>query len=581
MLLERQLNIIIFLFNSNQWVTSEELSIHFNLNKKTIQNDIKEISNFFSSDLKINVSKSKGYYIEFISKEAKKVIITELNERVSKNSLLPRHSSIVLYLLFLKNYITMQDLADRFYMSKTAIALEIEIIKRWMERYEGIDLEINKKYGIIIHGDEGKKRSYCSKNGTLYAFKTLPFPDEMIKEYENHFVIIREIISDSCLKFEYIVTGEELEKITRFITVSIIRTRMGYIRESETEFKVNSLITYDIAEHVREQLNHHFTFRELKDIEILLSESDTLGSRKETSPSTMEKVHLFTQEIAKEIGIVESHLKIDYLQLANHIEKMILRNNSGDVAINHYNEEIILQYPLETHLTYQFLGNIFSMKINKESSFVALFLSTYFRQYKNRSKVLLVSDQNISIGQYINSLFEKNESFQISEFSMMPTYQFKSKPEVKYEFDFLLTTNPEVILLDNSFYFLSPIVDISNIYTSLRKRLLDDNEKRKEIIKKNCVKEHFLTKEDSDYPFLLELIQNGNTATHHTFSKINLYICQLTDTNPNQINIYNLNEPVLFKHKKIKRIIDVRFNKKDPSIFLFFSTVSDILNYYA
>lgn len=70
----------------------------------------------------------------------------------------------------------MQDLADRFYMTKAAIALKIEMIKKWMDRFEGIDLEVNRINVFMVHGNERKKRAYCAQNGTIYAFKSLPLP---------------------------------------------------------------------------------------------------------------------------------------------------------------------------------------------------------------------------------------------------------------------------------------------------------------------------------------------------------------------------------------------------------------------
>ena len=56
----------------------------------------------------------------------------------------------------------MQQLADIFYLSKTAVALEIDTVKRWIDRYAELDLEISGTKGIRILASEKRKRIYCA-----------------------------------------------------------------------------------------------------------------------------------------------------------------------------------------------------------------------------------------------------------------------------------------------------------------------------------------------------------------------------------------------------------------------------------
>lgn len=584
MLLERQLNILIFLYNSNNWITSHELSLKFNLNKKTIQNDMKEIISFFSEDIVVQTSNNKGYYIEFISEKAKEKIIIELNEKTSNNSLVPQHSSIILYLLFLKNPITMQELADRFFMSKSAINLALETIKRWMSRYEGIELEIHRRNGVVVHANEWIKRLYCAKNGSIYAFKNIPFPNELMKEYESYFGIVKKILSECCIENQFIITGEELEKNTRFITISIIRSLTGYRKESENNITLEKPFILQLAKNVNNQIGYMLDTSELKDIEILLKESDTISVEKKLDLQILQQSKAFIKKSLNSVNITDEYVDtLDYSFLAQHIEKNTARNLHGEVSTNHYNEEITIRYPLETHLTYRFLEQYFSVKLNKESSFVALFLANYLREYKNRTRILLVSDQNISIGQSIKSLFEEYESFRVIEFRMLPIYYYQNNEKIKEKFDLLLTTNSEIILNDNSFYLISPIIttiEINSIYLSIRKRIYESISYKKEEIKAAYLKEKIITPKDNEYDELLNVIKKDSPYTFHTLSKSNLFICRQSLNNKNKINIYNLSQHFLFKHKKIKRVFFVEYSKENPELFLFFSTISEILRLY-
>lgn len=585
MILERQLDILVFLYNSNDWITSQELSHHFKVNKKTVQNDIKMLAEYFTDGLIIRTNQSKGYFIEYISKKVRTILILEMNEKTRENSLLPQHSSIILYLLFLKNPITMQNLADLFFMSKAAINLELETLKRWIDRYEGINLEISRKKGVIVQADEKVKRRYCAKNGTVYAFKNAPFPNDLIEEYERYFFSIKKILADCCIYFKYILTGEELEKNTRFITISIIRSLMGYKIETRIDEKLDVPFIMRLATQVKNELEYELETEELSDIHRLLNVSDIIELEPKIDLDIAEKTEQFVKKSLTSIHVPEEYIaNIDCSLLTQHMEKVVSRSISGEVAINHYNEKIGIRYPLEIHLVYMFLEQIFSVGINKESSFIALFLATYLREYKNRTRMLLVIDQNISIGQSIKSLFEEYESFHISDFTILPTYYYQHNESVKHDFDLLLTTNSEIVLSDSSFFLVPTIItkeEINSIYNSIRKKMQQNYEIKKNNIREKYLKEKAISETDQEYVEIVEMVENNRICTQHTFSKYNLFVCKAGNRGDNKIIIYHLNNSWVFKRKKIKRIFFVEYNRNNPDIFHFFSTVSEVLYSYS
>ena len=76
-------------------------------------------------------------------------------------------STILVYLLFQKDYVSMQSLADIFYMSKTAIANEIKVIKKWLVRNKRVNFDVSIKNGVKIICVESVKREYLA----LVAFE--------------------------------------------------------------------------------------------------------------------------------------------------------------------------------------------------------------------------------------------------------------------------------------------------------------------------------------------------------------------------------------------------------------------------
>lgn len=582
MLTQRQINILMYLLNVNDWTTSETLSSSLNLNKKTIQTEIKEIKNQLKNDVILSISKHKGYHIEHVSEQGLHTLILELNRHESRNCLPPRQSTLILYFLYLKSYISMQSLADIFFMSKTAISLEVGVIKRWIDRYDGLTLEINNKKGIKLHANEDKKRIYCSKHGTLKAFKSLPFPNELKEEYEYYLQTIKTIISNICIHNEFIITGEDLQKTTQYLASSVIRSRMGYNSAKETMKTCLNKFMTSIKEHIFNELNYSMTSAEIMDLQMILNESDFLINPNEDKKNFTKEIKLFLKKI-REISHVDFISDAESIQTLNcHINSMFLRHQSGDIAINHYNEEIVLQYPLEVFLAYQLFCKIFFIEVSKETSFIALFISSYISRYKHQLSVLFVCDQNLSIIQSIQTNVQ-SLSIPIKSFQSMPAYQYENNPSIRKNYDILLTTDQKTVLTDSSFFLISPIMSVDDfeyVQQYIHKKLIAlKKEKIHKFIKECLVTIHL--KEIMNTPFEILLNPKDNTEhSYHTFSEDKLYICHISKTAVSSIQDIMLKEATAFLHKRIKRIIYVQFHEGDDDMFSFFDAVSEVLNKY-
>lgn len=306
MLNERQIKILLYFINKNDWLTSDEVSDYFNVNKKTIQQEIKYISICLSNGLVINTSKHKGYRLEYISEETKKLLSEELYLKDGKNSLTSISSKIVIFLLFYKDYVTMQTLADAFYISKTAVSLKVDVIKRWIKRYKGLSLEVNRQKGIKIHGNELQKRVYCSIHATPSVFNTMPFSDSMKEEYQYFYNRIAKILKNVCIDNQLILTGEDLKKNIRFIVISIIRSKLGYIRESVSPSNSGNFLASEVVKQIHETLECRLNLIELSDIQLSLNQSNTfipLNSCGSYHQDTKKNVEKFLLKVSQSVGI--------------------------------------------------------------------------------------------------------------------------------------------------------------------------------------------------------------------------------------------------------------------------------------
>jgi|GEM_PF-1218907 len=583
MLTTRQISIISYLISKGEWVTSDELSTHFDVNKKTIQLEIRGITEILGNECNILSNHHSGYSLDYLSEDAQNLIRDEVSRHGGRNSLGIKPSALALYFLFLDSYVTMQTLADTFFMSKTAVSIELYTVKRWVDRYEGIEMEVSNKNGIRLHADELRKRLYCSKFGTMKVFQSLPLDKKVLDDYERYLNIVGMILINVFSRFEYYVTGEEYHKNCRFIANCILRSRMGYKRFAEQEKYWYSPLVLSIGEQVSERIGYELEQAELNDIQSMLEESSVLYLDSLNYPDIENKLGKMENEICSIINISNVPLFNDSDMVIQQIQKMYLRTKAGNTALNHYNEDIIIQYPLEFYLTYRTFPRFFNMKVTNETSFIALSLAVGLNSYRDNVSILLISNQNMSIINQIETTLYQTIPGNISEIRILPAYLFEHDPDIRLKYDILLTTDQEVLFIDRSFYVINCILaqkDIENLIMAFLKRKNHLLNKKKMKIKEKYLVKEAVNQKESKYSSVDEIIgfaQDGNLS-YHTLGSETLYVGRISPQAKTGISVYLMDQTVDYLHKKIRKIIFANLQVGDEDVFDFFRAVSEIIS---
>jgi lichenan operon transcriptional antiterminator len=582
MLTTRQISIISYLISKGEWVTSDELSSHFDVNKKTIQLEIKGITEILGNKCSILSSHHSGYSLEYLSEDAQNLIRDEVSRHGGRNSLGIKPSALALYFLFLDSYVTMQTLADTFYMSKTAVSIELYTVKRWVDRYEGIEMEVSNKNGIKLHADELRKRLYCSKFGTIRVFQSLPLEKNVVNDYESYLSIVGQILINVFSRFEYYVTGEEYHKNCRFIATCILRSRMGYRRFTEQEKFEHSPLILSIGEQVCQRIGYDLEKAELDDIQSMLDESSVLYLDSLHYPDIENKLGLMENEICSILNISNVPIFNDNGMVIQQILKMYSRSKAGNTALNHYNEDIIIQYPLEFYLIFRTFPRYFNMKVTNETSFVALSLAVGLNSYRDNVSILLISNQNLSIINQIETAIYQTIPGNISEIKVLPAYLFEHDPDIRLKYDILLTTDQEVLFIDRTFYVINCILgqkDIENLIVAFLKRKNHLLDKKKRKIKEKYLVKEAVNQKQNNYSSVDQVIgyaQDG-TLSYHTLGGESLYIGQISSQVKTGIKVYSMDFTVDYLHKKIRKIIFAQFHSGEEDVFDFFSAVSEVI----
>ncbi len=213
----RQIDILSFLLSRGDWVTSEELSEYLTLNKKTIQQEMKKILMILDDECQLEVQNRKGYFLKYLSDAARRVIVEKVRNHEMYYSMSVRSSMFLLYLAFQKDYVTMQGIADTFYFSKGAVALEIENVHRWAERCEGVILDISNQRGVRLIAREDRLRVFCSHFTTRQILKQAQLEEKIVDDYAAWYQIVEDVLKDVILRYHYVISGDELTRNTNLL----------------------------------------------------------------------------------------------------------------------------------------------------------------------------------------------------------------------------------------------------------------------------------------------------------------------------------------------------------------------------
>ena len=127
---KQEMGILVTLIHRKDWVTGEELALLLGTSKKTVQQEIRKISQELNGECEIRSSQKKGYFLEYLSDRLRRKMISDLEKNENHYNMKGRTSVLALYLLFQQDYVTMDQLADTFFLSKSTVSSEIKSMKR-------------------------------------------------------------------------------------------------------------------------------------------------------------------------------------------------------------------------------------------------------------------------------------------------------------------------------------------------------------------------------------------------------------------------------------------------------------------
>lgn len=248
----RQENILNYLYRHPKPVYGAELAHALGITTRTLRTEINAINSEYASRcIQIHSSPRAGYWLNpedranFTLRKDAPVLASDLPS-------VPEDREIYLYfrLLTAKDYLTMETLSNEMFQSKTTISKDIHSMQQLVHCVEGVTLEISRKKGIRLNGDEQYIRHLVSGILLYYQMQFIDSLHHAISRfYPQHAMLDRlyYLLVDCLLDQDIIITGPSMQIFAMEIFIIFQRKQSGY------ELTANSDATYrEVALPVRE-----------------------------------------------------------------------------------------------------------------------------------------------------------------------------------------------------------------------------------------------------------------------------------------------------------------------------------------
>ncbi|GMG95271.1 BglG family transcription antiterminator [Tepidimicrobium xylanilyticum] len=188
---KREENLIRMLYeNKNTFIVIREMAEHEGCSDKTIRNTLDRIEEYlskFSSDLKLERVRGKGIRLK-VKENSRLTLEDILNSDYFKEDILPtneRRFELAYILLMETEPVTLEELADRYYINKNTITDDLTEIGKQFQKFN-LKIVSKQKIGTFVEGAEKDKREALSygikKLGELNKIK--PTLKSIFKDHE-------------------------------------------------------------------------------------------------------------------------------------------------------------------------------------------------------------------------------------------------------------------------------------------------------------------------------------------------------------------------------------------------------------
>ncbi len=470
--------ILSILLKTNNSITIKDLASQFDVSARTIRNDLKQLE-IWLQERSIELVKKPGVGIWLnIKVENRKNLLAKVSKLEKyKDSVSPekRKEFILKYLLYQDEKYTMQDLADKLFVSRSTIYKDLEQIEKWLKKYN-LNLERRQNYGIYVKGAEKDWRKAVAdllvKLKNNQELKNM-LENELINDSNNkkdiyhqleelfgdiNFEDVEKIIQEVEIESDFIFTDEAVTALVVHIAIALERLekdkdiQMDNEQLNILEDKKEFALATKIAEKIELKWSYQLPKAEIGyiSLHILGSKIQQHLDRKDVK-TVIENSDSKTVEIALKIiqmtsEILAYNFKDDeelLLGLILHLRTAINRLKYGLSIRNPILREIKENYPSIFGAAWSssvIFQKELDLKVNEdEVGFIALHLGAAVERITRDWKVIIVCSSGVGTSQLLASKIKKHLP-QLEIVDILSAYELYNK-ELE-NINFIISTIP-------------------------------------------------------------------------------------------------------------------------------------------
>jgi len=607
----RQIYIISYLLNQPEGMNADHLAAKAGISLRTLQTEIRDINKSLEDGAAIiNVGKH-GYSVKNFSEKARETILAQADDR--QTMLMPeqRVNDILSVLLFEKDYISMEALANRLYMSKGTVFRTIEnsgVLKKLVT--------VNRTKGLIVELPEFQKRQYLTKvfdreSAEIYA-------PSVSAKYKGLDSIMRSYMAKLFVSHQYHVSGESMRSFRRYMVLSFIRSSMGYTLEQIDHGLPISSLMNELLDIIYSVTGMSFTDSEKQDLQAKLNELPAflieIPETRKVWETVMEPGYQkFRDCILKTFGLEFSMKEEDKKRFLLHIYKLHQRVEFGHHISNYHKREINRTYVLATEIVISCFEQAFGFKAPEtEVAFIALYVAMALRFKEKPADCIIVTSRNPSLVWPMKQWMEEHFPNEIGRVTVVEHYlwlnkELRSKYVPEQDNALILTASasmalscPEAVLvklfaLDNEYEL------ISRRLKEIRKRIRD--RELQEAVER-YVRFRIVTPDEidgcGDLPELIEKIYPDDGAgacirerdpglfqdsgdsyefvlDTDSFLVPRIHTGRAKPQDGNSIQILYLEKPVLYRGTNIRSVVVSDYYTETGEMINFYNLIGELL----
>ncbi|MGL4737223.1 MAG: BglG family transcription antiterminator, partial [Cellulosilyticaceae bacterium] len=402
---EKDKLIILYLHSNMGYTQCSTLAQYLSVSERSIKRYVKSINKEYESyGVQIDSKKGLGYKLLITESEQFQRLIKEININPHEES---GRTLELLRSLLKASPISLDELSEKLYASRSTLQNELNIIRNLLEAYR-VEIRYKPYMGMFIEGEEEDIRKCLIK-----YFFTTDHGDELILQEPLgkvdqacvdwiHCYVEASLLSGQRSKNQY-----EINYLTKFVAVSLFRAEAGHviaspIKSSEIE-KVEKFFDHTFEAQIKAQYHIEVPEAELFYMNLLGQLDEGFMKNKRPSFEAIQKVviqavraidHKYKIHLEEDLSLLES--------LSKHIDNSYHRYYLKLDIENHVIDQIKKGYPEAFYYAHE-LAEAFEVAFEvaisaNERGYIAVHFATAIERAKQSTRYHTVIVCNTGLG---------------------------------------------------------------------------------------------------------------------------------------------------------------------------------------